>query len=247
MTAASTALRDGNGTTKKLEPQLTSWAGARGVERFDTDRRRQRLRILDGLAEGRLELRHPGEGQLPVLPFEIEVGRADAEAEGGVREPGLEHTGVREGECRADRRMAGKRRFRRAREDADAMIGAGGLGRKNERALGQVRLPCQRLHRVGVEPCRLGEDEELIPVRPAIGEHIEMDVAVGRRAALLEDPGRRRAEHREARKPRTTELAPGHLRHVRCLRQNSHENAKTRKHEKEVFSFVLSCFRGQSR
>src|SRR3954469_6501333 len=73
--------------------------------------------------------------------------------------------------------MSGERRFGGARENADAMFGARLLRRKDERALRQIRLSRHRLHRLRVEPRRLGEDEQLIALQPAIGEHVEMDVA----------------------------------------------------------------------
>ena len=116
--------------------------------------------------------------EAPVLPFEVDVRGSNTEAECGVRQPGLEDAGVRERERRADCRVAGERRFRGAREDPDAMVGARLLGRKYESALRQIRFSRERLHRVGVETCRLHEHEELIPLQPPIGEDVEVDVSV---------------------------------------------------------------------
>src|SRR5204863_1409826 len=100
---------------------------------------------------------------------------------------------------------------RGAREDPDAMIRARLLGWKHERALGQIRFARERLHDVGVETGRLHEHEELIPLQGAIGEHIEMDVAVrtGGRGAFTPDRERGHASKSHAGKLTATELGHG--------------------------------------
>ncbi len=99
-----------------------------------------------------------------------------------MREARLEDAGVRERERGADRRVAGKRRLGGPGEDADAVVGARLLRRKHERVFREVRLARQRLHRIGVETGRLGVHEQLIALQPAIGEHVEVDIAI--RAAV---------------------------------------------------------------
>src|SRR5207247_6034977 len=132
--------------------------------------------VVDGLAEGRFELRHPGKREPAVLPLEIDVGGADAETERRVRSARLDDAGVSQREGGPNRRVAGKWRFGGAGEDADAMIGARLLRRKHERALGKVRLARQPLHRVRIEPRRLNEHEQLVALQPAIREHSEVYV-----------------------------------------------------------------------
>ena len=149
-----------------------------GIERLDADRGRQRTAVGDRFAERGFQLRHPRKGEPAVLPFQIDIGRPDAEAERGMREARLEGAGMREREGGADRRMARKRGLGGSREDADAVVGARLLGRKHERILGEVRLARHRLHRIGVEATRLDEHKQLIALQPAIGEHVEVDVAI---------------------------------------------------------------------
>src|SRR2546426_770296 len=79
---------------------------------LDADRRRQRVRVVDRLAERRLQLRHPGERELTALPLEIDVRRTDAESEDRFRHRRLQHAGVRQRERGADRRVTGERHLR---------------------------------------------------------------------------------------------------------------------------------------
>ena len=117
---------------------------------------------VDGLAERRLELRHPRERERPILPLEIDVGRPDAETEHRLRAcPASTRRCARaRTRCRSSggRRTASPPCARRCGRDGRFPA----LRRKDERALGEIRLARHRLHRLGVEPRRLDEDEQLI-------------------------------------------------------------------------------------
>jgi len=51
------------------------------------------------------------------------------------------------------------------------------VGRQDERALGQVRLPRQRLHQCGIDGVGVGEDRERVARQRPVGEHVTKDVA----------------------------------------------------------------------
>ena len=141
--AASTALRVGSGATMKVEPQFTSCAGARRAERpVEAKCGGQPRGVGDRLAEGRLLLRHPREGQRAVL-------HSRSMLVGPTPRPKT----VRDSPPSRRRCVRGRRRCRwsdgrrtasrRAREDANARSVPGRLGREHEGALGVVRLPRQ--------------------------------------------------------------------------------------------------------
>ena len=78
-----------------------------------------------------------------------------------------------------ERRVAGERQLGDRREDADAVVGRGVLGRQHERGLGQVGPVREPLHRLGVEPGPVEHHRD----RVAEVGHVGEDVDLGERAA----------------------------------------------------------------
>ncbi len=68
------------------------------------------------------------------------------------------------------------------REDANPRVAAA-LGREHEHRLAEPDLERERLHRLVVEPARVGEDRELVPGERRIREHVGDDVAQARHDA----------------------------------------------------------------
>ena len=64
------------------------------------------------------------------------------------------------------------------REDPDAHVGVGPLGRQHERRLREVHLLGDRLHRLGRQPAAVEEHRELVAAEQTIGEDVEVNVAV---------------------------------------------------------------------
>ena len=143
------------------------------------DRAREARAVLDLPTELRVLLRHPGEIERVPFPLERHGGRPDAQAEDEAVLAGLDHAFLYEREGAPDRRMPGHRQLLARREDAHADVGARRLGRKDERAFGEVHLARDRLHLVSREPGRFREHRELVAFEGRVGEDVVMKIAVG--------------------------------------------------------------------
>src|SRR6185436_16965602 len=73
----------------------------------------------------------------------------------------------------ADGRMTGKGQLTARREDSHSGGVGRILGRENERRLGIVELPRDRLHERGIDPPRIGEDGKLVSTEGPIGENVD--------------------------------------------------------------------------
>jgi hypothetical protein len=165
-TAASTAFRVVSGTMKKVEPEYTSCAGARLSIAAAS-------RPIAAASDEASATVFPNVGVCCViqandsLPSSTNIITAVAVEgfEGRCERPSV--SPVRERERGADRRMSGKRCFGRAGEDADAMIGARLLRRKDEGALREIdsrvivascRCPARRAARTRRADCPASGD-----------------------------------------------------------------------------------------
>ena len=157
---------------------LDRQARARDGRRREPQRRRRAGDIGHGLAEHGPQLLHPREAQAIVSPRERDGNRADAKAERHAIGARRDHACAREGEGRANRGMACHRQLLAGREDADAHVGAGLLRRQHERRLGEVHLLGDGLHRVGRQAAAVEEDRELVTGEQAVGEDVEVEVAI---------------------------------------------------------------------
>jgi len=81
----------------------------------------------------------------------------------------------------ADRRMAGKGKLPRRREDADRGAVHRPRGRHHEHRLGQVELPRDRLHPRLVEAVAIEDHGERVAGEGPVGEHVQDGVAPGHR------------------------------------------------------------------
>ncbi len=77
----------------------------------------------------------------------------------------------------ADIRMAGEWKLRQWREDPNVRSMGEILRRKDERGLGVVELPRDRLHRAGVQSLRVQHDGEGVAAKRLVGENIDRHVA----------------------------------------------------------------------
>jgi hypothetical protein len=136
-------------------------------------------------AELRAELLHLGERQAPALPAQPDARGADAETEHDLGLARANRPVVGERERRADGRVAGHRQFLARCEDAHAHRGRRVLRRKDERALRVSHLARDRLHEVGRQTGGLGKDRQLVAAKRAIGEDVEMEVAVGVHGSIV--------------------------------------------------------------
>ncbi len=84
----------------------------------------------------------------------------------------------------ADGRMAGERKFRRRRENAQPRRMDIGARLDDEDRLGQIELARYFLHLVAVQPLRLRDDSERIAAKRPLGEDIEEMVGEARHASL---------------------------------------------------------------
>ena len=102
-----------------------------------------------------------------------------------------------EHERRAERGMPGEPHLDLRVEDPDP-DGAAALGRQDEDGLGEADLEREPLHRLGVQPARIGEDRELVARQRCVGE----------------DVGRRRSGTRSHGHVNGVRRAPGLARHA---------------------------------
>jgi hypothetical protein len=83
----------------------------------------------------------------------------------------------RESDSGTDRRVAGKRQFRRRRENAQPGAMDFVQGRQHEHRLGVVELARNRLHRRSVEAVRVEHHRKRIAGKPPQRKHVESNVA----------------------------------------------------------------------
>jgi hypothetical protein len=72
--------------------------------------------------------------------------------------------------------MAGHRHLDVGRENAHADVGAGALGRQDERALGEVHLAGDPLHAIGIQTPRIGEHRQLVAEQRFACEYVVLEI-----------------------------------------------------------------------
>ena len=133
---------------KNAEPQFTSCGSTpgRSADGIDAERRGQRRRRIERRAEHRLLLRHPRKLQPVALPFQFDERRPDAEANVNSFRPGAIAPSSASANVEPITGWPGELHFVRRTEDAQADVGAGRLGRLDERAFRELRFARHRLH-----------------------------------------------------------------------------------------------------
>ena len=88
-----------------------------------------------------------------------------------------EFTDSSENEGRSHVRMTGKRDLARRSENSDVTRVAG-ICRKNERALGEIKLARDLLHLIRREPFGLWQNSQLIPAEASLRKHVADVISV---------------------------------------------------------------------
>src|SRR5690606_10185513 len=108
----------------------------------------------------------------------------------------------------ADARRARARQLCHGRKDTDGVVVRAVAGGNDEGGLREVKLTCDALHALGVQPVRLSKDRERVAAKWTIGKHVDALVFVDSRdhlAALIAWCGAR-ACLRGAASPRRAKL-----------------------------------------
>jgi hypothetical protein len=164
---------------RKAAGDLLDRQAVRDRPRLEAEHRGHAVAGLDRRTELRRLLRHPGLDEVGAIPLEVHRCGTEAEPEDEAPLRRLDPALVGERERRPDHGVAGERHLALlGAEDPKADIGAGLLGREDERALREVHLAGDAGHVVRGEIGRSRENGELVAGEGPVREDVVVQVAM---------------------------------------------------------------------